>query len=389
MLRLALALSISAVTATAQASPPHAADARRPFLRLVEDERGGRLEALISTYRKGDAELTLFGCVHIADAAFYRGMQRRFEALDALLYELVGDPDLRPYPGMELDGEQHWIATVQGGMGRGLRLADQFEAMDYRQDNFVHADMTDEEWGDALSRAGKSELGELLSMNPEDVDREAEAAREEIDLVSAFRKGGGVAALRIVAARMMLGGDPAVDQPTVIIHGRNEKCLRVLQEQLRRGKQKLGVFYGAAHMEHMEHRLVEDLGWARVREQWVLAWDCSYATWPPQERGLKRKRYRARRDLERLLAAVRELAAGRDGEVTWAALRASREDGRLPGRADGVDPWGRPYLLRAPEGAYEVRCMGSDGLADTGDDLVAGAAQDRGERRGTGERRKN
>jgi len=347
---------------------------RRPFTRLVENDQGGRLEILIATYEKGDAELTLFGCVHIADRQFYEGMQKRFRKLDALLYELIADPDLRPYPGMEVGEDQHWISMVQGGMGNGLKLSDQFGAMDYRMENFVHADMTDEEWMDALAAAGKSELGELMSMQPSDTDREAEAAKKEIDLVSAFRSGGGIAELRIVMARALLGGDPEVDQPTVIIHGRNEKCLRVLQDQLDLGKKKLGIFYGAAHMEHMEHRLMNDMGWKRVREQWVLAWDCTYKKWPKQERGLKQKRYRARRDLKKLLKAVDAFAKDHEGEVTWEALRKSRKDGKLPGRNDGKDSWGRHYVLRRYEGEYQVRCVGSDGKPDTEDDLFEGAA---------------
>ncbi|MCK5941237.1 MAG: hypothetical protein KAI24_04635, partial [Planctomycetes bacterium] len=306
--RLALSTLLLVPFAFAQQGPTEPAaeqaPARRPFTRLVENEQGGRLEILIATYEKGDAELTLFGCVHVADREFYEGMQKRFRELDALLYELIADPDLRPYPGMEVGDDQHWISMVQGGMGAGLKLADQFSAMDYRMANFVHADMTDEEWMEALAEAGKSELGELLSMEGADVDREAEAGKKEIDLVSAFRSGGGIAELRIVMARALLGGDPEIDQPTVIIHGRNEKCLAVLQDQLDLGKKKLGIFYGAAHMEHLEHRLVNDMGWKLAREQWVLAWDCTYARWPKQERGLKQKRYRARRDLNKLLKAV-------------------------------------------------------------------------------------
>ena len=369
--------SLFALLALAPVAPcqqdPEAGAARRPFLRLIENEDGGRLEALVASYRKGAATLQLFGCVHVADRSFYVEMQRRFEALDALLYELVGDADVRPYPDMEIGEGEHWISMLQGGMGRGLKLAGQFGAMDYRQDNFVHADMTEDEWQDALAAAGKSELGELLSTGGADVDREAESERKEIDLVGAFRSGGGVAELRLMMARMMLGGDPAIDQPTVIIHGRNEKCLRVLEEQLASGKKRLGIFYGAAHMEHMEHRLVEDLGWERAGEEWVLAWDCSRKRWPKQERGLKQKRYRARRDLKKLYEAVVAFAAGHDGEVTWDALRASREGGKLPGRKDGEDEWGRAYVLRRVGDGWQVRCLGSDGEPDTEDDLVEGA----------------
>lgn len=370
-----LVLVLAPLTLAQQPRAGDDAAARRPFLRLIENAQGGRLEALVATYRRGDASLTLYGCVHVADASFYAEMQQRFRRHDALLYELVGPSDMRPYPEMEVGEGEHWISTIQGGMGRGLKLADQFGAMDYRQDNFVHADMTEQEWQDALAAAGKSELGELLSAGPEEVDREAEAAREEIDLVGAFRSGGGVAELRIVMARMMLSGDPAVDQPTVIIHGRNEKCLRVLQQQLDAGARDLGIFYGAAHMEHLERRLTEDLGWTKAREEWVLAWDCSYQRWPKQERGLKQKRYRARRDLNKLWAAVHELVEQRGGEVSWQAVRAAQADGKLPGRADGLDPWGRAYVLRRAEDGWEVRCRGSDGVADTADDLRYAGAQ--------------
>ena len=371
MFRLLL-LGLFAAAAPCQAEP-EATAARRPFLRLIENDDGGRLEALVATYRKGPAVLQLFGCVHIADRSFYEAMQRRFEDLDALLYELVGDASIRPHPDMKRGENSHWIASIQGGMGAGLKLADQFGAMDYRHDNFVHADMTEVEWRQALKAAESNELREVFSIGSTDSDRVEEAKRSEIDLVGAFRSGGGVAELRLMMARVMIGGDSASDQPTVIIHGRNEKCLSVLQQQLDLGKQRLGIFYGAAHMEHMEHRLVEDLGWERTREEWVLAWDCSKKRWPKQERGLKQKRYRARRDLKKLLKAVLEHDASFEGEVTWATLRAASPGGRLPGRSDGKDEWGRHYLLRRVEGGWQLRCVGSDGEPDTADDLVEGA----------------
>ena len=136
------------------------------------------------------------------------------------------------------------------------------------------------------------------------------------------------------------------------------------------GKRSLGIFYGAAHMAHLERRLTVDLGWRRAREEWVSAWDCSYARWPLQERGLKQKRYRARRDLKKLWEAVSRHAKAHGGEASWRALRASREDGRLPGRNDGKDSWGRAYVLRRVGDGWEVCCLGSDGVLGTEDDLV-------------------
>ena len=105
----AAVLSLGGVAAQASEQDERAPAARRPFARLIEDARGGRLELLVATYEKADAELTLFGCVHVADRAFYLDMQRRFRGLDALLYELIADPDVRPYPGMEVGEDEHHV----------------------------------------------------------------------------------------------------------------------------------------------------------------------------------------------------------------------------------------------------------------------------------------
>lgn len=360
------------VPASAEASQ----QAKRQFCRLVEAKQEARLDVLVATYRRGDATLTMYGCIHIADREFYEGMQKRFAAHDALLYELIAPPSLRPYPGMPTGGD-HWISMVQGGMGAGLKLADQFGVMDYRQDNFVHADMTGEEWRAALRKAGGSELGEVLKMAPTDVDRDKEAQQRPVDLVEAFRSGGGTPELRIVLGRTMTSADAEPTQPTVIIHGRNERCLQVLTEQLQAGKKNLGIFYGAAHLQHMERRLLEDFGWQRVREEWVMAWDCRASKFPKVEKGLKRKRYRARKDLGKLAKAVASWCAGHKGQrPNFDKLRRASANGKLPGRQDGKDPWGRPYVLRPFEGGYELRCLASDGKVDTEDDLSVPVGQE-------------
>ena len=94
----------------------------RQFMRFVEDDDGGLLQILVANYKSGEAELTLFGCVHVADRQFYEGMQQRFKAYDALLYELVAEPDMRPYPDMPRGGG-HWISVVQGGMDSRVRTS--------------------------------------------------------------------------------------------------------------------------------------------------------------------------------------------------------------------------------------------------------------------------
>ncbi|MFT4511436.1 MAG: hypothetical protein ACI89X_003238 [Planctomycetota bacterium] len=363
-------LALLASSLPAQKPTDSEKDAPRQFMRFLENDEGGFLQVLVATYKSGDRTLKLYGCVHVAERSFYEGMQKNFEKHDALLYELIADPDVRPFPEMETGGE-HWLSMVQDGMGSGLALQGQFACMDYRMKNFVHADMTEDEWADALDEAGKSEFGELMSNPFVEPDREAEAKQKPIDLVEAFRNGQGISQLRIMMGRVLVSPEAVPDQPTVIIHGRNEKCLAVLKQQLDSGKKNLGIFYGAAHMEHMEQRLLKDLGWKRVTEEWVSAWDCRHSSFPTVEKGLKRKRYRARRDVVKLTKAVTVWCEAHEGELpSWEKLRAGAAGGKLPGRADGKDPWGRDYVLVPIDGGYEVRSTASDGKLGTEDDVV-------------------
>ncbi|HEU4417779.1 MAG TPA: hypothetical protein VFT55_02510, partial [Planctomycetota bacterium] len=348
-----------------------AADARRPFVRCVERDDGGHLDLLIATYKKGDATLTLHAALHVADPEHYRDLQQRFTAFDALLYELIAEAGLRPHPEMEFDDSDP-LSLLQGGMARGLGLVEQFGHVDYRRANFVHADLTDEQWEEALEEAGSSELRELFSVgSPPDPDRDAERRLRKLDVVAAARRGTAVHELRIVFARVLAAPDGDRRHPTVIIEARNERCLEVLLQQLAAGKKKLGIYYGAAHMEHIERRLLKDLGWQRTGEEWVTAWDNRASRFPPVEKGLQQKRYRARQDVDALTDALRKWTKANPKQApSWDLLRKAQPHGKLPGRADGVDPWGRPYELGVQKRSYEVRCLGSDGASATDDDIV-------------------
>lgn len=342
---------------------------KRPFMRFAEQTDGGHLDVMAATYRKGDVTVTLHGAVHIADAEHYAALQKRFEAFEVLLYELIADTDLKPYPGMER-GAEDWFSAFQLGMGKGLQLAHQVDSVDYRKPNFVHADMTPEEWEEALDKLGKSLIGELISGGTPEPDREAEAKKRQLDIVGAFRTGRGAHEVRIMGARMIAEPDKSNAEPTVLIEGRNKKCLEVLEQQLALDKKKIGIYYGAAHMADMERRLTKEMGFTKVSEEWIVAWDCSASRFPTVEKGLNQKRYRAKQDAQELLDAVtawRKENVG--GQPTWALLRAAQKDGKLPGRADGKDPWGREYVLRSGEAGLEVRCLGSDGVIDTEDDV--------------------
>jgi hypothetical protein len=59
---------------------------------------------------------------------------------------------------------------------------------------------------------------------------------------------------------------------STILTERNRKAFEVLDRELKAGKKKIGVFYGAAHLPDMEKRLINDFGMKRSGERWVTAW---------------------------------------------------------------------------------------------------------------------
>ena len=66
------------------------------------------------------------------------------------------------------------------------------------------------------------------------------------------------------------------DGESVIVGERNKVAVRVLEKEIKAGKKKIGIFYGAAHMPDMEERLIKGLGFAQVgKERWLVAWDIS------------------------------------------------------------------------------------------------------------------
>jgi hypothetical protein len=58
----------------------------------------------------------------------------------------------------------------------------------------------------------------------------------------------------------------------VIVGRRNEAAVEALQQAVAGGKQKLALFYGAAHMPDLAGRL-ETLGYRRTGMRYLTAWD--------------------------------------------------------------------------------------------------------------------
>jgi len=384
-------LFVLAAAAATQAPSLSDAPDKTPsdFARFVKEGDGGHFDTAITTYKKGDVELILFGAVHIADQACYDTLNDRFGHCDALLYELVGPADYRPTKDRE-EGFNP-LSLLQKGLKTSMELSFQLDVIDYAAANFVHADMTPEEFQQSMDERGESLLSVMMDMmmqgmqmQREQQDREdgSASAGANLDLVKAFRSGEGRHLLRMTFASQLeqielLAAGGKKGEGGTLIQGRNEKCLEVLAREIASGKKKLGIYYGAAHLPHMEQRLTKDLGFQKVNHEWLVAWDCKRRPDVKYDRALVKQRQQGKEELAALALAARDYR--RDAQVakietiaTAHDLAASKVDG-VPRYAGNVkDPWGNDYQVeRRKNGVrWQVRSLGQDGVKETDDDLV-------------------
>ncbi|HEB54071.1 MAG TPA: hypothetical protein ENI87_12525 [bacterium] len=386
-----LALGFLLVAACAQEPPetwtkapsddPHQVPS--DFVRFVKVGDGGHLDTAITTYQKGSVKVIFYGAVHIADRVCYQQLNKRFSTCDVLLYELVGPEDYRPKPNRVQEGFNP-IGMLQNALKSGLELTFQLDEIDYQAANFVHADMTPEEFEASMAERGESLLSIMFDMMVHGMDYQREQAErnaggkpEELDLVEAFRTGEGRHRMRVQFAQQLEQMEmlAAGGEGSTLLEGRNQKCLQVLERELGKGHRRIGIYYGAAHLSDMERRLVEDLGFEKVGHEWLQAWDCKAPANARERAAELARRRRCKLELRRL---AKQGAAWRAVHGDDSLPKTARELATLQG-ADGkpfqgpfADPWGRDYVLqRERKNRWRAISAGPDGRLGTEDDLHA------------------
>jgi hypothetical protein len=259
------------------------------FLRFVEEGRdGGRLETAVATYKNANGvTVHLVGAVHIADSGYYAALNKMFEGYDALLYEMVKPADMGAPTKQDADAEEangiSLVHILQKGMKTFLDLDYQLDGIDYTKKNFVHADLTAEEFNRMQDERGESIFGLMLQqMIKEMMKGDAAAGAQDIDPMqhlAALSSEDGARQLKLILAKQFQHMDEMVaglDGPngSVLVTERNKKALSVLKDTIAAGKKDIGIFYGAAHMKDMEKRL-EGMGFKRTGVEYRVAWDLS------------------------------------------------------------------------------------------------------------------
>ena len=253
----------------------------QPYLRFEEKAKGAALEVgVIRLQHKETGSLVdLIGAVHIGDAAYYQQLNKEFKAYDAVLYEMVKPAKLDPAQFQNRPPSS--VGMMQTFMQKQLDLAYQLDEVDYTARNFVHADMTVKQFRKRQEARGESMFKLMFKLMKEDMSRRAKnkngADISSVELLRALLNPNRSVELKYLLARQFnemerLTAGLNDEKGSVILTDRNKVALKVLARELATGKNKLAIFYGAAHLPDLEERMVEKMGFERKDTRWMTAW---------------------------------------------------------------------------------------------------------------------
>ena len=287
---LIVALSCVSTSFADKAAPPKGERFQKPkptkFLRVLRNAKKQpvSLDTSIVKYvpanGKKNLEVDLIGAVHVGDKAYYQKLNKAFEKYDVLLYELVAPK------GTRIGKEERKNSTFARVIKNVLELDSQIQQIDYTKKNFVHADLSFAEMAKAMEKRGQTGFSLFASvfadMMKQTNKRAADAKKggkplPEISIATLlFDANRAIKLKRFMAEEFdaqdgMTGLGGTLN--TLLIDDRNKACMKVLDEQIKKGKKKIGIFYGAAHMPDFETRLLKEFGLKRKSVSWVQAWD--------------------------------------------------------------------------------------------------------------------
>ena len=281
---LMLALLPSGVVIGDDSAQQSTADAAAAtvFARVATDDldQPTALQLAIVTYsRDNDSKLRvdLVSAIHIGDRAYYAELNDRFKGYDALLYELVAPKDTvvthsdtRP---------KSFISNAQLAMTQLLNLSFQLDEIDYKQPNFIHADLSSTELAQSMDERGESLYVYFWRVFFASINEYAKdpLGLRDWQMLSAVLSSEQDNTLKTMFAYEMTDMDRlrdilGEDAGSAVIGARNQRAVDVLCDQIESGVKRVGIFYGVAHMSDLEQRLRTQLALTPHSVVWVDAW---------------------------------------------------------------------------------------------------------------------
>lgn len=308
------------------------------FIRFCDNgEDGLNLQTATITYRKPfpfsilqpNLQVDLVSAVHIADKDYFAVLQEELVAYDRVLYEMVADKDPRQTnrnprtrwrPSRRLPGGRSRnfsiFALIQRSMACLLKLDFQLECLDYRKENWYHADLDYKTFSTLQLARGESLFSfardmavislktiTRASMMPGNVDpwrarllwvskalpmpligllviesvcAPPDAPFNRSPEVKALLDLDLSAAIKVILAKQIATdfteGATLMVEKSVIIGERNRAAMEELKEAFHDGCKRIAIFYGGGHMPDMDRRLREQFGLVPTKVQWQTAW---------------------------------------------------------------------------------------------------------------------
>jgi len=266
LLPLVMVLGLGGLTEAQQTQQP-------AYIKYEEGDtqQDGELKVEVIKFRnQAGVEVTLYGVVHIADQSYFSQIQQDLSTYDTVLYEGVKQ-------GTNPNPETKGLNAVQQLMATVLGFTFQKDGIDYRQQNFVHADIDIDTLQRNLNGRSINPLDQYF--DPQTVERLAPFMDLASQFVKAYMDSNPELRnqLRRQMAQSLAGTDIAAQLPPdmkkAIIDDRNDIVMNVLTEQLQKhpDKKKIAIFYGAGHNADFTQRLLR-LGYTRQDSRWMTAW---------------------------------------------------------------------------------------------------------------------
>lgn len=243
------------------------------------------LETAIATFVKDDKKVDLVSAVHVGDKAYFQELNKRFLSYEVVLFELVADERIAKSSIASAKDSGSAVSGLQGGLAELLDLSFQLTEIDYTAKNFVHADLSPEQFSSTMDERGESTFGMLIKVmaaSKRNADRQT--IGDTLNSYSMLRllmqphsPKRAKELKRILAAEFDKMGTILEDLSggggTTLLEGRNDRALEVLKRELEAGQKNIAIFYGGAHLPDLAEKLERDFGFKHKETDWIIAWN--------------------------------------------------------------------------------------------------------------------
>jgi hypothetical protein len=257
-------------------------EADRPYQSAAARYVPGPDKSVLQTpcYRLTDARgrrVELTGAIHIAEKSYYRDLNKHLRTFDAVLFEGVGSPPSK-HPkaapaAQSAPKKEPEISRIYSTMAHDyLHLSLQGEEIDYTRPNFIHADVSAQEFNNLLKQRGMTmdSMVKTSRFSPG-----LQTSRWLLGVMKYLLPTGDPDAMKRIAAPDLAKAENSADLPPatydVIVIQRNKHLLQVMDRELAAGKKNLSLFYGSGHFEDLRKQL-HARGWHDAGTEWRDAW---------------------------------------------------------------------------------------------------------------------